>query len=278
MTSLVVLLMVTGLISTTAAAVALVTSSLPPPPPFSSDPSPPPPGDIVESFAATESSPPLSVRAYCINLPIRIDRAIRTRMEAAKAGLGSVEMYAAVDCTAVQREHKKYMGLISTGRIGCWLSHQGVWQHIHDYRDPDSEGHVYDLVLEDDVVFEKGAKRMLEQVLLDLYTLGGKWDICLLGWQEVEPESSRVIPGCHVLRRLKVPFYGTYAYIVRRKAIPRLLAITQFDRFEDASPKAWGMIAIDTVLSVHNLNNRIRVVTPSKPLVVASMCESSTAS
>ena len=106
---------------------------------------------------------------------------------------------------------------MSSGEVGCCLSHRQVWEKIHKRQDP------LHLICEDDVVVLSDFERVMSEVVIPT-----DCDIFYLGY---------IYPGANALGESisehvhKVNFlFGGYAYILTSKGISKLLKILPIDR------------------------------------------------
>jgi GR25 family glycosyltransferase involved in LPS biosynthesis len=103
------------------------------------------------------------------------------------------------------------------GEIGCWLSHKRLLRHLNTLDVSPNFGH---LILEDDVLIDKDFLRKWDTVKR---SIPGDWDFIYLGVQG-DLVGSRI--NQHIVRWSnvgKLGNYGTYAYIVRHRALPHIL-------------------------------------------------------
>ena len=108
----------------------------------------------------------------------------------------------------------KYGRKLTSGEIGCYLSHYNLWQHIVD------QGIDCAIVLEDDAVLNKDFYGVVSR----LHTLEGQWEMVSLG--DGKCNVDRVlcdIDDKHRLVRHKRRAWGAHAYVIRRPAAEKLL-------------------------------------------------------
>jgi len=196
---------------------------------------------------------PSPLPIFYINLRSRPDR--REFMEAQFSRLGLVaERFDAVTIADVppeliaQHTDRRIMWPIGTGDIACGLSHQAIWQLMHDRGLPAA------LILEDDAILTEALLPLLDGNLFvqhraDILKLETRRNRVLLG----APETT--IAGTE-LRELQSSHMGTAAYIVSGE-----LAHRSIDH------PLLGMMAVDRFLfgkgGAHLLRSRILQATPS---------------
>jgi len=108
------------------------------------------------------------------------------------------------------------------GEIGCWLSHKRLLRHLNTLNVSPNFGH---LILEDDVLIDKNFPRKWDIVK---QSIPGDWDFIYLGVQGDlvgDRINKNVVRWSNIG---KLGNYGTYAYIVRHKAIPHILEKLRF--------------------------------------------------
>ena len=123
------------------------------------------------------------------------------------------------------RHDHKGEKLHNLGVVGCFLSHRALLAHVHTLNVPDSHGH---LILEDDVrlpsdfLQPNGRWDTLRQ------RIPGDWDIVWLRmWR---PHGTKVAEGIMKLdtnANIRCNL-GTFSYVVRHGAIPKILRELQF--------------------------------------------------
>mmetsp|Transcript_52893 Transcript_52893/g.123798 ORF Transcript_52893/g.123798 Transcript_52893/m.123798 type:complete len:431 (-) Transcript_52893:16-1308(-) len=217
---------------------------------------------IVEKQAAAEAStsiPPILV----VNLDRSPDRWKNCQEEFVREGL-NVDRFPATDGKAMSTEavvasattSAKYF--CTPGMIGCFLSHQRIWQKVVDEQLPAA------VVFEDDVRLYPDFEPRLKECMAELPASGNdKWDVCLLGavacanhpiepWYmkyysfligggRASPGKSRLISD-HVF----VPHRpaGTHAYMVSQAGAQKLLeALPKAQYHVDLS--AWALQSLN---------------------------------
>ncbi|EFN88897.1 Glycosyltransferase 25 family member [Harpegnathos saltator] len=109
--------------------------------------------------------------------------------------------------------HKRPM---TTGEIGCFLSHYVIWQKVleHGYKDV--------MVLEDDVRFEPFFRQKVRYVLTELSDLDIKWDLVYLGRKRLMESAESRIQGSKFLVRATYS-YWTLGYILSNSGARKLV-------------------------------------------------------
>lgn len=108
------------------------------------------------------------------------------------------------------------------GEIGCWLSHKRLLRHLNTLTVSPNFGH---LILEDDVLIDKNFSQKWNTVK---QSIPGDWDFIYLGVQGKlvgDRINENIVKWSNIG---KMGNYGTYAYIVRHRAIPRILEKLRF--------------------------------------------------
>jgi GR25 family glycosyltransferase involved in LPS biosynthesis len=165
------------------------------------------------------------MRKYIVNLDTRADRMAVTVPKLHRFGFRDVERWPAVDArrmsraevdrvvrpdarapiwSGVRAEHSE----LSLGAVGCFLSHLQIWASLAE--SPDEAA----LVFEDDT----DPTITSEQVDAALMALPDDWDIVFLGVFGEPYDPARLS-----IRRVEW-FFGTHAYVVRRRCAQKLLA------------------------------------------------------
>ena len=170
-----------------------------------------------------------------INLDRRPDRKRHVLEQIQKNGLTNYKRYAAVDGKNIDKFYhdarlrpyydlgenmrwdsnitKTGMQELSSGEMGCILSHRNIWEQLNQTRPV--------LILEDDVVF-KTFKSRFKSVYA---SLPSDWDIFYLGYIDtggLRPFST------HLRRTIFV--YGAYAYMLSSRGVRKLLHEIPIDR------------------------------------------------
>jgi len=121
-------------------------------------------------------------------------------------------------------EQKKHL---NNAEIGCFLTHHNLYKTILD------EGHETALILEDDALFLEGYKEVVEQAMKDIPK---DWDLLYLG--QANYDSIKIAQSAELkTHAIKENIAGqlfkasrcwlTHAYVVNRKALPKLIEGTQ---------------------------------------------------
>jgi len=100
---------------------------------------------------------------------------------------------------------------LTPGAIGCYMSHVNVWKQIKD-----SDG-LGALVFEDDSILDADFVNKTEQILEEVNNVDPYWDILFLGGRR-----NKYTPVSENLLKVH-KFYELHAYIIRKKAITKLL-------------------------------------------------------
>lgn len=107
--------------------------------------------------------------------------------------------------------------LTPISQVGLTLSHYMVW-NICFHQDKNGDDYERFLILEDDAKFPADWRDRLDTAMQDL---PADWDIFLIGNSNTEDKEKKHF--CGDVWEVKYPFC-THAYIVRRKALPTLIA------------------------------------------------------
>jgi len=104
--------------------------------------------------------------------------------------------------------HKNTLPHLTTGQLGCFMSHFAIWQHMVDNNIESA------LILEDDFDLQEDFGRRLGQHLEEAHALGEEWNLMYVGRSPTEPDIRRVS------RHLVEPGYTlwTVGYILRLDA------------------------------------------------------------
>lgn len=106
---------------------------------------------------------------------------------------------------------------LKVGEIGCTLHHVAAWQ------DAAREGtEPYVVIIEDDVLFAPDFRDRLLAALTQLEAEGPVFDLLYLGRIHYEPAEDRPVSAGFVRPGLS---YGAHGYLLRRTALPILLAM-----------------------------------------------------
>lgn len=121
------------------------------------------------------------------------------------------------------------------GEVGCWLSHKRLLRHLSTQKVNPDYGH---LICEDDIVvpvdFELRWNKLRNSIPAD-------WDVVYLGINI--PHGTRI--NSSVLKwenDIKLANTGTYAYLVRHRVLPKILAkmTHMFTPVDVQYYKTWG--------------------------------------
>lgn len=176
------------------------------------------------------------VRLYVLNLARRPDR--RERIHATlPPGLPAIfttDWPGPFDCLRLDRPTLDSLGIdlfpwqiesddadwsrpLKVGEIGCTLHHVAAWRDAaHEGAEP------YIVIVEDDVVFAPDFRDRLLAALTRLEAEGPVFDLLYLGRIHYEPAEDRPVSAGFVRPGLS---YGTHGYLLRRTALPILLAM-----------------------------------------------------
>ncbi len=110
---------------------------------------------------------------------------------------------------------------LSSGEIGCALSHIGIYKKIL------ADNIDYAIILEDDALI--GADFV--QTINNIKHLPKDWELFLLGWQNsrlcyAKCQSHQNFSGFSIIKPMSM-FGGTYAYIINQKGCEKMLTHTQ---------------------------------------------------
>lgn len=102
------------------------------------------------------------------------------------------------------------------GEIGCWLSHKRLLRHLNTLNVSPNFGH---LILEDDVLIDK---KFLQKWDAVKQSIPGDWDFIYVGVGHVVGDriNKNVVRWKNTADKGN---FGTYAYIVRHRALPHIL-------------------------------------------------------
>lgn len=170
---------------------------------------------------------------FVINLPASTARRARITRALDQAGIAHA-VVSAIDGrdwsgaeSALAQQPLPHLGRpLSRGEIGCLLSHLSVLERI--VRD----GLPIACVLEDDAAIADD----LRQVLDTIESVGGDWDVLLLGHHSARHAPAHGAETCFVRRRLttrrtiaRVAEFamGAYGYVVTQRGAERLLAFAR---------------------------------------------------
>lgn len=205
------------------------------------------------------------LRCWCINIPVRIDRAETMRRRARLAGIppDAFRIFAATDRTTIPDDMSRFMGVVPAGRIGCWLSHTRVWTEAAAEAADPTPTPTPTLVLEDDFVFGPEFLNVLAVAVADARAAsaaGVEWDLVMLGRTTLTTDGEERAPGCECLVRVRNAFYGTFCYLLNPRSVPKMLQIADMRNFPTLDADQRHRLAIDTVLSDLNLADHLTVL------------------
>jgi glycosyl transferase family 25 len=200
-----------------------------------------------------------SIPIFIINLKTRSKRKEKTLAELGRNKLQGT-FIEAIDGRYLDAENLKKRGVVADdpqyrklrrGEIGCYLSHLKCWDLILQSKKS------YGLVLEDDVVFTKNFKCKFNDTFKHIKDL--EWDIITLG-RRCKPAwfNKKCLDGTSIYADSFYPAvvgYGTFAYIIKRDAIEKLLRTT----FPISKP-------IDVVILEEYEKQNIKVISFKKDL------------
>lgn len=113
----------------------------------------------------------------------------------------------------IPADFKLHEGGIKAGHFGCALSHYAI------LKDAWAKGYERFLIFEDDVILRDDTNERMKDIVVDLKVLD--WDIFYLG---AHIQSDKGFVTANVKRTNKA--YQTHAYGIQRKAIERMLYVT----------------------------------------------------
>lgn len=205
----------------------------------------------VYSISANQKVQAADLNIKCLNLPTDIDRKRHMQYELACTGCS----YSFVDAIVgkdidfrsneyknifsefainkIYSDNKEHGHDMTSGGAGLILSTLELWKKV------DSPT----LVIEDDIVFEKGFDIKLKDILNELPE---DWDILYLGYYH-DPRINQVSPNIWSAERV----YGLYGYIINNKYINKILAGIYPFTFQ-----------IDTEINNFNKNSKTYIVYP----------------
>ena len=167
------------------------------------------------------------MKTYVINLDHRTDRLAAVQVAINNMGIEDFIRVPAIDTrsqidfpkeqvldesmAAIRRGHRLEHHELTTGAVGCYLSHMKCWSLLKE------SGDAFALILEDDVVFSNTPKDFDRIVSIGQAELADGLDILLLGhtFDFVEPERTMSVDK----------FYCTHAYLISALACDKLLRL-----------------------------------------------------
>lgn len=157
---------------------------------------------------------------HIINLPHRTDRKEKLLSELKRHKVENYVFADAVNGADLDIEAMVARGdvdfshrQLKRGEYGCYLSHLNVYKKILD---SDEEVH---LILEDDVYFVPGFVKKLNRIL----DVEDEWDIFYLGYNPISDDFREGEFITKDVYRPKNMFYGTHAYIIKKKTIEKVM-------------------------------------------------------
>ena len=167
------------------------------------------------------------MKTYVINLDHRTDRLAAVQVAINNMGIEDFIRVPAIDTrsqidfpkeqvldesmAAIRRGHRLEHHELTTGAVGCYLSHMKCWSLLKE------SGDAFALILEDDVVFGNTSEDFDRIVSIGKAELADGLDILLLGhtFDFVEPERTMSVDK----------FYCTHAYLISALACDKLLRL-----------------------------------------------------
>ena len=167
------------------------------------------------------------MKTYVINLDHRTDRLAAVQVAINNMGVEDFIRVPAIDTrsqvefpkeqvldesmAAIRRGHRLEHHELTTGAVGCYLSHMKCWSLLKH------SGDACALILEDDVVFTNTPEDFDRIVSIGRAELASGLDIFLLGhsFDVAGPERAMSVEK----------FYGTYAYLISASACDKLLSL-----------------------------------------------------
>lgn len=152
----------------------------------------------------------INFKIYCITLEDQLSRIESCKKEFEKSKLDYQFFYgidgSKTNLNVISDNTSKHTQM-NSGRIGCFLSHYMLWNHIlySEYEEV--------LILEDDFHFET----TFEEILNYKKELPNDWDLFFIGYcceSKIEPISEKIAKGDGIC---------THAYFITKKGIEKLL-------------------------------------------------------
>ncbi|KAK2578642.1 hypothetical protein KPH14_012134 [Odynerus spinipes] len=168
-------------------------------------------------------------KIYMINLLRRPER--RTRMHRLFKELGAhVETINAVDGRMLNESTLEKWGVklmaeyadpyhkrpMTTGEIGCFLSHYVIWNKMLEYR------YEHIMILEDDIRFEPFFRQKLDFILSELSTLKTQWDLIYIGRKRLLEKEEPWVQGSKYVVHAAYS-YWTLGYILSATGAKKLV-------------------------------------------------------
>lgn len=159
----------------------------------------------------------------------RTDRRINMRQRLSEMGINAIRVDA-ISGGEIDKRNLNFGNVkksLNNAEIGCFLSHHYLYKTILD------EGHETALILEDDCLFLDGYKEVVKQALKDIPK---DWDMLYLGqanYDTIKIAQSAELKTHAIKENVSGRLYRasrcwlTHAYVVNRKALPRLIEGTK---------------------------------------------------
>ena len=177
----------------------------------------------------------IQIKAYIINLERSIERRSYMENQLIRFPFLQYEFISAVDGRVLSRSERSnkfdeekfkyvYRRAVQPGEIGCTLSHQKCYRYLEEKNDN------YALILEDDAILKDNIEGILEEIINLLECDQSPRIILLSGWYYYTKK--RRLIDRYFLADI-YDGYGTYAYVVNRKAAKLLLEDKPFITADD---------------------------------------------
>lgn len=177
----------------------------------------------------------IQIKTYVINLERSIERRSYMENQLIRFPFLQYEFISAVDGRALSEDERSnkfdeekfkyiYRRAVRPGEIGCTLSHQKCYRYLEDNNDN------YALILEDDTILKDNIERILEEIVNLLECDQSPRIILLSGWYYYTKKKKLI--DRYFLADI-YDGYGTYAYVVNRKAAELLLEDKPFITADD---------------------------------------------
>lgn len=160
----------------------------------------------------------IAIKVYVISLVRSVDRRLQVAAMFAELGV-DFEFFDAVDgrglgLAAVTDSNAPWQLL--PGEVGCYMSHLGVWRNVVD------RNHDVALVLEDDVILDGNAFRVIDSCIKSM----NNWDAVRLF--STEKQVGLVVKALDMGYKLVMPSKnpsGMGGYLISRSGALRMLAV-----------------------------------------------------
>uniref|UniRef100_A0A5S6QMF6 Glycosyltransferase 25 family member n=1 Tax=Trichuris muris TaxID=70415 RepID=A0A5S6QMF6_TRIMR len=199
-----------------------------------------PPGLLSSPFLPVGKRPADRLgfdRLFLINLKRRTDR--KARMEACFEALDlDVDLVEAVDGASLSDDELRSLGIqqiseyrdpyhkrpMTTGEVGCFLSHYGIWKRMID----DRLQRV--IVFEDDLRFRSHFRQWVLAVVDELSSHVPDWDFVYLGRKQLNKDDQEsLVDNCTMVGQVGYS-YWTLAYMLTLRGAKKLLAAEPLSR------------------------------------------------